>query len=553
MTNPDINGTKLPAAAAAGVVVVGAGLAGLFTALKLAPHPVTIISAAHFGEGASSLWAQGGIAAALAEGDSAEDHAADTVVAGAGIVDEKVALLLAREARERIEDLLRYGVPFDKDLEGHFSFGREAAHGRNRILHVKGDTAGRAIMHALMAAVRATPSITVLEGFAARDLIMRDGRVAGLEIAPINGGATARGLILPTSVVVLATGGAGQIYAITTNPHEARGEGIAIAARASAVIADAEFVQFHPTAINIGRDPAPLATEALRGEGATLINSRGERFMRAVHEDAELGPRDVVARAVYREVASGRGAFLDCRALGRELAEHFPTVYAACIAAGIDPVKHPIPVAPAAHYHMGGILTDAQGRSTVDGLWACGEVASTGAHGANRLASNSLLEAVVFGARVANDIAGSRHLSRPLMSGPAESATMSGSHDERLEQVLRRTMAAEVGVVRDGTSLARALAAITSLVPEAGGDRRLANMLATAKLITAAAFARKESRGAHFRSDYPVPDDRLARRSFLTLAKADEIAREAVETSAPARERVLRPRFGGSRRTALHA
>ena len=293
MTNPDINGTKLPAAAAAGVVVVGAGLAGLFTALKLAPHPVTIISAAHFGEGASSLWAQAGIAAALAEGDSAEDHAADTIVAGAGIVDEKVALLLAREARERIEDLLRYGVPFDKDLEGHFSFGREAAHGRNRILHVKGDTAGRAIMHALMAAVRATPSITVLEGFAARDLIMRDGRVAGLEIAPINGGATARGLILPTSVVVLATGGAGQIYAITTNPREARGEGIAIAARAGAVIADAEFVQFHPTAINIGRDPAPLATEAL----ARRRRDADQLTRRALHA---CGARGCRARAARR-------------------------------------------------------------------------------------------------------------------------------------------------------------------------------------------------------------------------------------------------------------
>ncbi|HEX7533311.1 MAG TPA: L-aspartate oxidase [Methyloceanibacter sp.] len=554
MTNTHINGTKLPAqVATGGVIVVGAGLAGLFTALKLAPHPVTVISAARFGEGASSLWAQAGIAAALAEGDSAADHAADTITAGAGIVDEKIALLLAREARERIEDLLRYGVPFDKDLEGHFSFSREAAHGRNRILHVKGDTAGRAIMHALMAAVRATPSITVLEGFAARDLIMRDGQVAGLEVAPVNGGATARGLILPANAVVLATGGAGQIYAITTNPREARGEGIAIAARAGAVIADAEFVQFHPTAINIGRDPAPLATEALRGEGATLINSRGERFMRAVHEDAELGPRDVVARAVYREVASGRGAFLDCRALGGELAEHFPTVYAACIAAGIDPAKDPIPVAPAAHYHMGGILTDAQGRSTIDGLWACGEVASTGAHGANRLASNSLLEAVVFGARVANDIARPRRLAKPLMSGPAESEAASGSHDERLVQVLRRTMAGEVGVVRDETSLAKALAAISSLVPEAGRDHRLGNMLATAKLIAAAAFARKESRGAHFRSDYPVPDDRLARRSFLTLAKADEIAREAAETHVPARERVLRPHFGAPRRTALHA
>ncbi len=536
-------------ARAGGVVVVGAGLAGLFTALKLAPHPVTVVSAARFGEGASSLWAQAGIAAALAEGDSPEQHAADTIAAGAGIVDEKIALLLAREARERIEDLLRYGVPFDKDLEGHFSFSREAAHGRSRILHVKGDTAGRAIMHALMSAVRATPSITVLEGFAARDLLMCEGRIAGLEVAAVNGGPIARGLILPASAVVLATGGAGQIYAITTNPREARGEGIAIAARAGAVIADPEFVQFHPTAINIGRDPAPLATEALRGEGAILINARGERFMRAVHEDAELGPRDVVARAVYREVVSGRGAFLDCRALGNTLADHFPTVFAACRSAGIDPAKDLIPVAPAAHYHMGGILTDAQGRSTVDGLWACGEVASTGAHGANRLASNSLLEAVVFGARVANDVAESLPAARPILTGDVEEIeAVSGSHDERLEQTLRRTMSAEVGVIRDESSLAKALATILSLAPEAKSDRRLANMLTTAKLIAAAAIARKESRGAHFRSDYPVPDERLARRSFLTLAKADAIAREATDTAAPSRERRVRPRLVASRR-----
>jgi L-aspartate oxidase len=537
---------------ASGVVVVGAGLAGLFTALKLAPLPVTVISAARFGEGASSLWAQAGIAAAIAEGDSPEAHAADTIRAGAGTVAEKIAHLLAREARDRIEDLLRYGVPFDKDLEGHFSLAREAAHGKNRILHVKGDTAGRAIMHALTAAVRATPSINVIEGFAARDLVLRDGHVQGVELAAADGGRSARGFILPASAVVLATGGAGQIYAITTNPREARGEGIAIAARAGAVIADAEFVQFHPTAINIGRDPAPLATEALRGEGALLINARGERFMRAVHKDAELGPRDVVARAAYREVASGRGAFLDCRPLGTKLVEHFPTVFAACRAAGIDPLREPIPVAPAAHYHMGGILTDARGRSTVDGLWACGEVASTGAHGANRLASNSLLEAVVFGARVADDIASFSIPTNALATGPREvqasAAAARGGESEGAEQRLRLTMAAEVGVIRDDRSLRNALAAIGELEQKNDGDRRLANMLTTAKLITAAALERKESRGAHFRSDYPTPDERLARRSFLTLAQAEAIAREAREPREPARR--LHAAFG---RGALHA
>ena len=296
-----------------------------------------------------------------------------------------IALLLAREARDRIEDLLRYGVPFDKDLEGHLDFAREAAHGARRILHVKGDTAGRAIMAALTVAARATPSIQVLEGWGARDLVIRDGQVAGIEIARVDANPFAPSLVLDAAAVVLATGGSGQLYAITTNPRESRGEGIAIAARAGATIADAEFVQFHPTAINVGRDPAPLATESLRGEGALLINGRGERFMRALHPDAELGPRDIVARGVYREVMSGRGAFLDCRKIGPEFPARFPTVFAACEAAGLDPRREPIPIAPAAHYHMGGVYTDANGRTTIEGLWACGEVASTGAHGANRL------------------------------------------------------------------------------------------------------------------------------------------------------------------------
>jgi L-aspartate oxidase len=523
---------------APGVIIVGAGLAGLFTALKLAPLPVTVVSPARFGEGASSLWAQAGIAAALAEGDSPEAHADDTIRAGAGIVDEEIALLMAREARQRIEDLLSYGVPFDKDLEGHLSLGQEAAHRSRRILHVKGDTAGRAIMHALTDAARCTPSITVLEGYSASDLVLRDGKVAGIELVPVDGSPLARAMLLPARAVVLATGGAGQIFAITTNPSEARGEGIAIAARAGAVIADAEFVQFHPTAINVGRDPAPLATEALRGEGALLINARGERFMRALHEDAELAPRDVVARGVWREIQSGRGAFLDCRMLGADFAARFPTVFAACMAAGIDPTREPIPVAPAAHYHMGGISTDARGRSSVEGLWAGGEVASTGAHGANRLASNSLLEAAVFGARVARDIAAFLPSSWVELSDHPEPRPASASHNERAVQILRRTMSQEVGVIRDEASLTKALRVIVSLEMNAKGDRRLLNMLTTARLIAAAALMRKESRGAHFRSDYPTADVALAHRSLLTLAEAETIAVEATKSAKPAQPRL---------------
>ena len=393
---------------AGGVVIVGAGLAGLFTALKLAPMPSTVISAQPLGSGSSSAWAQAGIAAAVSEGDRVDDHAADTISAGAGIVDETIAHLLARHAPDRVEDLLRYGVPFDRDIEGKLQLSREAAHGARRILRVKGDLAGKAIMDAVTLAARQTPSIHVMEGVSVHRLAVEEGRVTGVYLSRANGFGAGETEFLPARAVVLATGGVGQLFLPTTNPPGSYGEGIAMAASAGAVIADAEFVQFHPTALDVGLDPAPLATEALRGEGAALVNGSGERFMAKLHKDAELGPRDIVARAVYSEVMSGRGAYLDCReAIGERLAETFPTFHAMCEAAGLDPLREPVPVAPAAHYHMGGVATDANGRTSVEGLWACGEVASTGVHGANRLASNSLLETVVFGALIAEDISGS--------------------------------------------------------------------------------------------------------------------------------------------------
>jgi L-aspartate oxidase len=508
-----------PSALSGKIVVLGAGLAGLFTALKLAPMPVTLISPTRFGEGASSAWAQAGIAAAVADGDSPEAHAEDTITAGAGIVDPEIAMLMAQEAPHRIEDLLRYGVPFDRDLEGRLSLSREAAHGRRRIVHVKGDSAGRAIMAALTRAALDTPSVTLMEGWSARKLLVDAGRVHGVSLISERGQVSE----LKAGAVVLATGGIGQLFAVTTNPAEARGQGLELAARAGAVIADAEFVQFHPTALDIGRDPAPLATEALRGSGALIVNGSGHRFLLDLHADAELGPRDIVARGVHEEVTSGRGAYLDCRGI-ENFAADFPTVCAACRSANLDPATDLLPIAPAAHYHMGGVLTDAFGRTSLQGLWACGEVASTGAHGANRLASNSLLEAVVFAARIAEDLSGLSFEASEATGAVTMDATEPTHGAESAFVELRAAMSRDVGVIRDSECLQRVLALVSRLQRRIPDLESLGNSFAAAKLIAAAALRREESRGAHFRKDFPEPRPELAKRSFLTLAEADDIA-----------------------------
>lgn len=516
---------------APGAIVLGAGIAGLFTALKLAPFPALVISTGPSGSSGSSVWAQGGIAAAIGTDDSWSLHAEDTVAAAAGIGDARIAELVARESPERIDDLLHFGVSFDRGLSGRLSLAREAAHSRARIVHVCGDRAGAAIMKTISSAAAAVPSIAMAEGFEALELAILDGRAVGL-FARYLSGRDARLVLFRAPAIIFATGGVAALYAVTTNPLEARGQGLGMAARAGAVIADAEFVQFHPTAIDVGRDPAPLATEALRGEGAVLIDENGRRFMTAFHPAGELAPRDVVARSIYRERAQGRRVYLDCRdAIGESFQSRFPTVYATCVGAGIDPARAPIPVTAAAHYHMGGVATNAHGRSSIPGLWCVGECAATGLHGANRLASNSLAEAIVFGARVAADVIGSTS-TRPHKGGtPAASPLV----PRPIPHELRRTMSLFGGVEREESELKKALSIVHKLERAVGTDPASLNMLAAAKLIVAAALQRRESVGAHFRRDYPQRG-LLSLRSSITLHEAETIAASCEDFAERGRE-----------------
>lgn len=529
------------------VLVIGSGLAGMAAALYLAPKPVTLLTKTADLPGGSTFHAQGGIAVALAPGDDAAAHAADTVAAGAGLVDRAMAELLTREGRQRISELIADGVPFDHTADGALSFGREAAHGVARVIHSGGDATGRNVSLALAERVRRTPSITVEAETFVVELVRRGGRVHGALAFGPDGWVFHR-----AAHVVLATGGIGQVFTRTTNPVESTGDGLALAARAGAVMSDVEFVQFHPTALAVGEDgnkPASLMTEALRGAGAVLLDRHGERFMVAEHPLAELAPRDVVARAIGKRVAAGEPVYLDMRPALKAKPEGFPTCLALCAKAGLDPWAAPVPVGPAAHYHMGGVRTDADGRTSLRGLWACGEVACTGVHGANRLASNSLLEALVFGARVAEAIGAEAAVPASPVAVPEPPEVPGADQTAAIERIVaegRRDLYTHAGLVRtdeglrtarrDLDRLERTLAALPLGEADPAAVRRWGearNRLLVGRLIVHAAMARLESRGAHTRLDHPLPDPESGHSVFTLDALAKPGAPALGEAACP--------------------
>jgi L-aspartate oxidase len=422
------------------------------------------------------MWSQGGLAAPVGADDSVALHVADTLAAGAGLCDEAAVRRVIGAAPGIVESLVAYGVRFDRAADGALARGREAAHSRYRILHANGDQTGAELMRALLAAARRTPSITFLAA-AVRRLIVVDGAVVGV--------LTDKGA-LPARAVLLATGGVGGLFRHSTNPAGAIGAGLMLAADAGARLKDLEFIQFHPTALDAGTGSLPLISEAVRGEGAVFVDERGDAFMAG----GDFAPRDVVARAVFAHQAAGHQVFLDARCLGARFAARFPAIFAICAAAGIDPAVTPIPVRPAAHYHMGGVAVDAQGRSSVPGLFAAGEVACTGLHGANRLASNSLLEAAVCGAEAGRFMAG-------LDSAPVTRLPEAVPLPMPQPEAVRDIMSDHLGVLRDAAGLRQVLAALAPLAP-ANPAAALASQMAQA------ALARASSVGAHARRDDPA-------------------------------------------------
>ncbi len=488
-------------------VVAGGGITGLSAAIHLAraPYPVRVLLLTKEAlDESNTAYAQGGIAVALGGPPDVALHLEDTLAAGDGLVSPAAAKLLVERGPERVRELLAFGTAFDRDPQGQLERTREGAHSLSRILHAHGDATGREIARALLEAVRALPSVTLREHTATVDLILRKGRVAGLTVLAPDGKLS----VIHARAILLATGGAGQVYSDTTNPAVATGDGIAMAALAGAALADMEFYQFHPTAF--ARDGAPrfLLSEALRGEGALLVNSSGERFMPAQHPQAELAPRDVVARAIAREALEGP-VYLDLRHATKDLTTRFPGISAFLAGYGLSLNRDLIPVRPAAHYLMGGIQTDLHGRTSLPGLYAAGEAACTGVHGANRLASNSLLEGLVFGVEAAQAMLTEPNLPEAACPDTEPAAPASQPQDpEPLIAEIRALMWRDAGLLRDAPGLNRALAALEAMapaLPAPTGHRALEarNLHTVALAIVLSALAREESRGAHFRLDFP--------------------------------------------------
>ena len=499
-------------------IVIGAGVAGLRAAITLAEAGRVLILAKQELSESATQYAQGGVAVVLSDEDEIGLHLQDTIDAGAGLVNVEAAKVLVEEGPERIQELLDWGAQFDRE-DSKLTFTREGAHSRSRILHAHGDSTGREMGRVLAAKAMTLPNIRFSEFEFSSDLLVRDGEMRGVEV--IDSAGQKQEVV--ASAVLLATGGAGQVFRDTTNPSVATGDGVAMAYRAGAEISDMEFVQFHPTALYIPGAPRFLLSEALRGEGAHLLNQAGERFMVNLHPLAELAPRDVVARCIANELANSKDkdpvVYLDMRHLDAgKLRQRFPRVYSTCLQHRVDITHDRVPIRPAAHYLMGGVKTDLDGKTSVGSLYAAGETACTGVHGANRLASNSLLEGLVYGARAASRMKGD------LRPRAAESESISTSpRTEDLEKVehsirtIQNIMWRYAGVVRTGNGLQEAqtmLTAVGDRLPSPVSRRscEARNILQVASLIVRSAINRLESRGAHCRTDFPVTDDKHFRK-----------------------------------------
>jgi L-aspartate oxidase len=513
-----------PVPAETDFLVIGAGVAGLRAAIELATAGRVVVLAKREITDSNTQWAQGGIAAALSDEDEISLHLQDTLNAGDGLCNPEAAKVLVEEAPDRIEELIQWGTEFDRQGT-KLTFGREGAHSRNRILHAHGDSTGREILRALYAKAKPLKNISVREFEFSTDLQVQDGRVSGIRLIDERG--ECRELAAPS--VLLATGGMGQLYRNTTNPGVATGDGVAMAFRAGAEVSDMEFIQFHPTALYLENAPRFLLSEALRGEGAYLRTLELDRFMPKYHPLAELAPRDVVARAIVHELeishAKDPVVYLDLTHLDPEkIKTRFPRIYATCLLYNIDITIDLIPIRPAAHYAMGGVRTDLEGRATIAGLYAAGEAAATGVHGANRLASNSLLEGLVFGARAGKAMRDEVRQTATRSHQKATAIRSDPANDAASEEVVRDIqdlMWKDVGIIRSGVGLKRAILGLDEIAsrvsnPQTRRAHEAHNLHLAGLLVARSALKREESRGAHYRTDFPDhDDDRFRKHSIL--------------------------------------